>query len=158
MDVVDEGDNGGNEIGNDSNDRSRRDSVKSMLVYSGNCNDTKWTPIVNDIISIFTCGDEDNQSLFVCETFHELTVGPTWPRDCRGISWATPSVVQAQQFHEYYNIGSFLFHIDWTCIVNWMQCQICSQMMVDQFKSVKRTLLGQPKVSTYYLVHYYSTE
>ena len=44
--------------------------------YSDNYNDTKWMPIVNDIVSISTGGDEDNQSLFICDkkTFHELTV------------------------------------------------------------------------------------
>ena len=71
-------------------------------------------------MSIFTDGDEENQSLLVCElkTFHGLTVRLIQPCDSCTITWVTSSVVQIQQFHEYYNIGSFIFHIDWTCIMS----------------------------------------
>ena len=103
---MDEGDNGGKETGNNSCGRYQRDFIKTILDYSGNCNDTKWIPI--------------SLCLFVNKDFYELTVRLIQPCDCCTITGVTSSLVQIQQFHTYYNIGSFIFHIDWTCITSWV--------------------------------------
>ena len=41
LDMMDDGDNGGKETGNNSSGRSQRDFIKTMLDYSDNFKDTK---------------------------------------------------------------------------------------------------------------------